>query len=66
MDPTVGTIRDEPAEEEAILGNAQGSVKVKQVVKTEATKKVEPKRNVKKKPAAIAPIHKMVQPYTPQ
>jgi hypothetical protein len=66
MDPTVGTIRDEPTEEEAISRTAQGSSRTKRVMKADGTKMVEPKRNIKKKPAAIAPIHRMVQPYTPQ
>ena len=67
MDPTVGTIRNEPTdEEEAILRTAQRPGKIRQVTRTGLTKKVEPKKNVKKKPAAVAPIQKMVEPYTPQ
>jgi hypothetical protein len=66
MDPTVGTVRDEPTEEEAILKTTQGSSKTRQPTRTVVAKKAEPKRNVKKKPATVAPINKMVEPYTPQ
>lgn len=55
LDPTVGTVRDKPTEEEAISR-----------IRTAETKKAEPKKTIKKKPVAVAPVCKMVDPYTPQ
>ncbi|GBB94967.1 hypothetical protein RclHR1_24530001, partial [Rhizophagus clarus] len=66
LDPTAGIVRDKPTEEETILRTVQGLSKVKQPTRTTETKKVEPKKIIKKKPAAVAPIYKMVEPYTPQ
>ncbi|GES72789.1 retroviral-like aspartic protease 1 [Rhizophagus clarus] len=66
LDPTAGIVRDKPTEEETILRTVQGSSKVKQPTRTTEAKKVEPKKIIKKKPAAVAPIYKMVEPYTPQ
>ncbi|GES86520.1 zinc knuckle protein [Rhizophagus clarus] len=66
LDPTAGIVRDKPTEEEMILRTVQGSSKVKQPTRTTKTKKVEPKKIIKKKPAVVAPIYKMVEPYTLQ
>ena len=44
----------------------QSSGKSKQPIRSTGVKKVEPKKVVKKKSAAVAPIYKMVEPYTPQ
>ncbi|GET04037.1 hypothetical protein GLOIN_2v1448689 [Rhizophagus clarus] len=66
LDPTAGIVRDKPTEEETILQTVQGSSKVKQPTRTTETKKVKPKKIIKRKPAAVAPIYKMVEPYTLQ
>ncbi|GES92558.1 hypothetical protein GLOIN_2v1448689 [Rhizophagus clarus] len=66
LDPTAGIVRDKPTEEETILRTVQGLSKVKQPTKTTETKKVGPKKIIKKKPAVVAPIYKMVEPYTLQ
>ncbi|CAB5181335.1 unnamed protein product [Rhizophagus irregularis] len=57
---------DKPPEEETIIRTIQSSGKSKQPIRSTGVKKVEPKKVVKKKSAAVAPIYKMVEPYTPQ
>ncbi|CAB5352143.1 unnamed protein product [Rhizophagus irregularis] len=66
LDLTTGTVNDKPPEEETIVQTIQNSGKAKQPIRSTETKKVELKKAVKKKPAVVAPIYKMVEPYTPQ
>ncbi|PKB95328.1 hypothetical protein RhiirA5_436915 [Rhizophagus irregularis] len=66
FDLTTGTIKDIPLEEETIVQTIQNSGKAKQPIRSTEAKKVELKKAVKKKPAVVAPIYKMVEPYTPQ
>ncbi|CAB5364533.1 unnamed protein product [Rhizophagus irregularis] len=66
LDPTTGTIKDKPPEEETIVRTIKNSGKAKQPIRSTEAKKVELKKAVKKKPAVVAPIYKMVEPYTPQ
>ena len=68
LNPLAGTLKDNPTEEETVIRAAQQPSRIKQPLKTAEAKKVETKKtaqkNTKKKPAAVAPIHKMVVPYT--
>ncbi|GBC47626.2 hypothetical protein GLOIN_2v1869520 [Rhizophagus irregularis DAOM 181602=DAOM 197198] len=66
LDLTIGTVKDKPPEEEIIVRTIQSSGKSKQPIRSTGVKKVEPKKVVKKKSAAVAPIYKMIEPYTPQ
>jgi Reverse transcriptase (RNA-dependent DNA polymerase)/Retroviral aspartyl protease len=61
LNPLEGITREEPNEDETIIR----TVKNKQATGIVEVKKTIPK-NVKKKPPAVAPVNKMVNPYTSQ
>ena len=70
LNSLIGTSKGNPTEEETVIRATQQPSRNKQPLKTLETKKVEVKKtaqkNIKRKPAAVAPINKMVEPYTTQ
>ncbi|RGB21938.1 hypothetical protein C1646_776955 [Rhizophagus diaphanus] len=59
LDPTTGTVKEKPLEEETIVRTIQSSGKAKQPIKSTGVKKVELKKVAKKKSATVTPIYKM-------
>jgi hypothetical protein len=70
LNPLEGTLKENPTEEEKVLRATQQANKSKRPIKTSEVKQTEAKRAVqkgtKKKLVTVAPINKMVEPYTPQ
>ena len=64
LNPLEGTTREEPTEEEVAPRSAK-SKQTNQTARIIETKKTV-QRNVKRKPPTVAPVSKMVDPYTPQ
>ena len=65
LNPLEGTTKNTPKEEETILRTLQQANRTKQSSKASEAKRTVQK-GTKKKPATIAPIFKMVEPYTLQ
>uniref|UniRef100_U9T3I6 Peptidase A9 domain-containing protein n=1 Tax=Rhizophagus irregularis (strain DAOM 181602 / DAOM 197198 / MUCL 43194) TaxID=747089 RepID=U9T3I6_RHIID len=70
LNPLEGTLKENPTEEENVLRATQQVNKSKRPIKISDVRQTEAKRIVqkgtKKKLVTVAPINKMVEPYTPQ
>ena len=70
LNPLEGIVKEDATEEEDVVRTAQQVNNRKQPPKVLEVKRTEAKRivpkGIKRKPPAVAPINKMVDPYTPQ